>query len=101
MICWLVEEFFSRKSSLRAWTCMESCLSTSDACKRQDVSEWIKGSVQGKSAVILKSLFARVSHRTLGWVLVSTFTINDSLGLRLLHWPEETGPETSRSSDAS
>lgn len=31
MMCWLVEEFFSRKSSLRAWTCRESCLSTSDA----------------------------------------------------------------------
>lgn len=34
-MCWLLEEFFSRKSSRRVWTCRESCRSTSDACKEK------------------------------------------------------------------
>lgn len=84
MICWLVDEFFSRKSSLRAWTCMESCLSTSDACKRQDVFRMDQREcakeVCCESQVSLCTCVPQ-SFR----VSVSTFTINDGLGLRLLH----------------
>lgn len=42
-MCCLVDEFFSRKSSLRAWTCMDSCLSTSDACNRRNLHSYFRG----------------------------------------------------------
>lgn len=65
MMCWLVEEFFSRKSSLRAWTCMESCLSTSDACKQRRLSggdsEASVDSVQRESVNIFLPFVSQVS----------------------------------------
>lgn len=36
-MCWLVDDFFSLKSSWRTWTCIESCFSTSDACKESSI----------------------------------------------------------------
>lgn len=67
MMCWLVDEFFSRKSSLRACTCMESCLSTSDACKQKRPWGWFRGCTkEGRSEFclsFLKHLFATLLYR--------------------------------------
>lgn len=54
----MVEEFFSRKSSLRAWTCRESRLSTSDACKQRRPS----GAVPSRPFHLLASPFSGVSR---------------------------------------